>query len=326
MRLGVTVPFDAPLADHGVIFLALRDAGYTDLWTAETARTDAFGPLMAAALVTPELHLGTAIASVFSRGPALLAMNAASLAEAAPGRVTIGIGASSKAMTTGWNDRPYDRPLHRVTDSVSFLRAALRGERVATEYTTFAVDRFGLERPPATMPSLAVGALGPAMVSAAARCADGVVLNWLGADDVAHVRTHLRQEQPGAEIDVITRIFVCPSSDAATVRSAAKRLVAQYLTVPAYAAGQRWMGRGESLAPMWDAWSAGDRAAATSSVPDDVVDQLVVHGTPAACAAHLQRYVEQGVTVPVVKILPLAGIEPVSAAVSVATAFRQLGA
>ncbi|GJM36949.1 MAG: LLM class F420-dependent oxidoreductase [Acidimicrobiales bacterium] len=325
MRLGITIPFEAPLAEHGAIFLALRDAGYTDLWTAETARTDAFGPLMAAALVAPELHLGSAIASVFSRGPALLAMNAASLAEAAPGRVTIGIGASSKAMSAGWNDRPYENPLHRVTDSVSFLRATLSGERVASEYRTFEVDRFALERPPAAMPSLAVAALGPAMLSAAARCADGVVLNWLGADDVALVRAHLEQQRPGADLDLITRIFVCPSSDAATVRSSAKPLLARYLTVPAYAASQRWMGRGELLAPMWDAWNDRDRAAATSAVPDDVVDHLVVHGTPSACAEQVHRYVEQGVTVPVVKILPLADIEPLSAAVAVATAYGELG-
>ena len=47
---------------------------------------------------------------------------------------------------------------------------------------------------------------------------------------------------------------------------------------------------------MWDAWRAGDRAAATEAIPDDVVDQLIVHGSPADCRAHLARYAENGVT------------------------------
>jgi alkanesulfonate monooxygenase SsuD/methylene tetrahydromethanopterin reductase-like flavin-dependent oxidoreductase (luciferase family) len=39
-------------------------------------------------------------------------------------------------------------------------------------------------------------------------------------------------------------------------------------------------------------------------VPDSVVDELVVHGTPAQCKAHVERYVANGVTVPVLMPLP----------------------
>lgn len=326
MRLGITVPFGAPIAQHGPLFEAMGDAGYTDLWTAETAGADAFGPLMAAALVAPRLHLGTALASVFSRGPGLLAMNVAALAEAAPGRVTIGIGASSKAMTAGWNDRSYDRPVQRVVDTVGFLRAALSGERVRADYDTFSIDRFALERVPAVVPPIVVGALGPKMLATGARAADGVVLNWLGADDVTGVVDHMRSAQPEGAPEVVVRIFVCPSTDAAAVRVAAKPLLARYLTVPGYAAAQRWMGRTEALSTMWELWAAGDRAGATAAVPDTVVDELIVHGSPAECADHLARYVERGVTVPVVKLLPLVdGIDAVAGSIAVATAYRELG-
>ena len=57
------------------------------------------------------------------------------------------------------------------------------------------------------------------------------------------------------------------------------------------------------LRPMWDAWNAGDRAAATEAIPDELVDALVVHGSPADCRAHLARYVENGVTTPAPMIL-----------------------
>jgi hypothetical protein len=78
--------------------------------------------------------------------------------------------------------------------------------------------------------------------------------------------------------------------------------------VHAYAEFHRWLGRGPTLQPMWDAWSAGDRKAALAAIPDEVVDELVVHGSTADCRAHVQRYMDNGVTVPALAIVPI-GIE-----------------
>ena len=55
---------------------------------------------------------------------------------------------------------------------------------------------------------------------------------------------------------------------------------------------------------MWDAWDAGDRQGALALIPDDVVDELVVWGTPAECKAHIARYVGNGVTTPCLAVLP----------------------
>src|ERR671929_214467 len=102
--------------------------------------TPAFTPLVLASVWAPALRLGTAIAPVFTRGPATLAQCAASLAAAAPGRVAIGIGASSDVIVERWNGVPFDRPLPRVRDTARFLRAALAGDKVTHRYETFAVD------------------------------------------------------------------------------------------------------------------------------------------------------------------------------------------
>jgi alkanesulfonate monooxygenase SsuD/methylene tetrahydromethanopterin reductase-like flavin-dependent oxidoreductase (luciferase family) len=58
---------------------------------------------------------------------------------------------------------------------------------------------------------------------------------------------------------------------------------------------------------MWKAWAEGDRKAAVASVPEEVVDALIVHGTPDECRAHIQRYVDNGVTTPVIALLPVGG-------------------
>jgi len=59
---------------------------------------------------------------------------------------------------------------------------------------------------------------------------------------------------------------------------------------------------------MWAAWKSGDRKAALAAIPDEVVDDLVVHVSYDEYRAHLQRYVDQGITVPVIGLVPF-GIE-----------------
>lgn len=299
----MTVPLSGiPLADHAAVYAALDRAGFTDVWSSEVAGADAFTPLALAAAWQPRLRLGTAIVPVFTRGPGLLAMSAAALAETAPGRFALGIGASSPVLVRDWNAVRFDEPFKRTRDVLRFLRAALRGEAVDEVYDTFTVRRFTLERPPAVPPPVLLAALRPGMLRLAAAEADGVILNWLSADDVPTALAELGQRRPGFE--VAARIFVCPTEDAAYARALGRRLITGYLTVPAYAAFHRWLGRQEVLGPMWQAWAAGDRRGASAAVPDEVVDALVLHGSPERCAAQARRYADNGVDVPVLALLP----------------------
>ena len=121
------------------------------------------------------------------------------------------------------------------------------------------------------------------MLRLAGREADGAIINWLSPDDVRTVAGVVDDAAGGAEREIVARIFVCPSENAEVVRAAAKFAIAAYLNVPVYAEFHRWLGRSERLQPMWDAWAAGDRKAAVAAIPDDVVDELVVHGSPEAC-------------------------------------------
>src|SRR6266566_9574714 len=92
-RWGITLPLPGiPLADQREIVAGLPGLGYTDAWSAEVNGADAFTPLTLAAQWADGLRLGTAIAGIFTRGPALLAMSAATVASLAPGRFVLGIG------------------------------------------------------------------------------------------------------------------------------------------------------------------------------------------------------------------------------------------
>jgi probable F420-dependent oxidoreductase len=306
-RWGLTIPLTGvPLTAHADIVRALPDFGYTDLWSSETSDLDAFTPLALAAACESTLRLGTAIVPVHTRGPALIAMSAAGLAAAAPGRFVLGLGASSPAIVERWNGIPFAAPYRRSRDVLRFVRAALAGERVDGTFDSFTIHRFKLEQAPQPAPKLALAALRPQMLRLAGREADAAILNWLAATDVPKCTAAIGNP----ETEVVARIFVCPTADADFARALGRRLIAGYLTVPAYAAFHDWLGRGDRLKAMHEAWAAGDRAGAMAAIPDDVVDELLVHGAPDTCREQVAAYVEAGVDTPAMAVLPTAAGAP----------------
>jgi probable F420-dependent oxidoreductase len=297
----MSIPFDLPLHQQRDLYVEMADNGYTDFWSAESNGADGFTPLALAAAWVPDVRLGVAIIPVYTRGPATLAMCAASLAEAAPGRFVLGIGCSSNVIVEQWNDVPFERPWYRVRDTLRFLRSALAGNKVDHEYDTFKVRGFRLARPVPQPPTILVAALREGMLRLAGREGDGAILNWLSPDDVRTVAAVVHAQGEGREI--AARIFVIPSTDRDKVRAIGRRAIAAYLNVPVYAAFHEWLGRGEMLAGMWQHWRAGDRKAALEAIPDDLIDQLIVHGTPGACRERVAEYVEAGIHTPALQLM-----------------------
>lgn len=304
-RNGMTVPLPGHLHDHRARLTELADWGYSDIWSAETDGADAFTPLALAAAWEPRLRLGTAIVPAYTRTAPLIAQSVAAMADAAPGRFAIGIGSSSNVIVEKWNGVPFVEPYKRVRDVVRFLHDAFTYEKMTKQYDTFAVNGFRLSIRPETKPTILIAALREGMLRLGAREADGVIINWLSPDDVTKVAGVVREAAGGAEREIAARIFVCPSTNADVVRAGARFAIAAYMNVPVYAEFHKWMGRGPQMQGMWDAWQAGDRKAALAAIPDEVVDDLVVHGTPAECRAKIDRYFANGVTTSSLAILPL---------------------
>jgi probable F420-dependent oxidoreductase len=310
-RIGITVPFDGlSLLDHKEPLARLCAAGYQEVSTGEVNALDGVSPLVMFSAWQPQLTLSVGIVSAFTRGPGVLAMTAAALAEAAPGKARFGIGAGSDRVVEGWNGIPFAKPYSRVANTLRFLRGALttgRAERGAEELGSHG---FRLTRVPAVPPRLLIAALGPKMQRLAKAEADGVILNFLSPSDVATIAAHTAEtaRELDAPLEVEARVFVIPGSDSAA-ELAARRHIAAYLTVPVYTEFQRWLGRGPQLEELLDAWNGGDRKRAVEVVPDALVSELFVTGTPAECAAGVQRYLDAGVDIATLALLPPFGRE-----------------
>ena len=299
-RYGITIPFDGvTLGAHKEWFHRLADLGYTDVWSAEVDGADGFTPLTLAAIWESRLNLGVAVTPVFTRGPGLLAMSIAALAEVADGRFTMGLGASSEPVVHRWNGISYDKPYARTRDVLNFVKRALDGEKIDEVFETFEVHGFKLSRPVINRPPILLGALRPGMLRLAGREADGAILNWLAVTDVTQCRSEV-----GEGKTIAARLFVIPTEDAETARAIGRLMITSYLTVPVYAEFHRWLGRGEQLQPMWDAWAEGNRKLANEVIPDSVVDELIIHGSYDQCREHVMAYVEAGVQIPSIAIIP----------------------
>jgi probable F420-dependent oxidoreductase len=283
-RWGLTVPFSGvPLADHGDLMRRAEAAGWDDLWTAETAGADGFTPLALAAVHTERMRLGTGVVNAFTRGPAVLAQHAAALADASRGRFVLGLGSSSNVIVERWNGVPFERPLSRVRATVEALRPVLAGDR--------GPGGFRLETPPRDRVPIVVAALRGRMLALAAEMGDGAFTNFLplsGARQVA--------EAFGApDKELLCRFFGFPAPEADAL-PAARRMFAAYATVPVYTAFFRWLGWGERIAPMLEAWEGGDRASALELVPDELVREVFLFGDAAAWRERLQAFAEGGIT------------------------------
>ena len=329
MRWGLTYPLQGiPLSQHGAILREAEEIGYTDAWTAEVDANDALTPLAAFGAWTKTTRLGCAIAGIYNRTPTLLAQSAAAIEELSPGRFCLGIGTSSPAIVERWNGVKLEQPLKRTRDTIAFLRQAWSGEKVVMKVGPYDVKGFRLGRAPVPPPKLYLAALREKMLHLAGETCDGAITNYIAPEDARKVTAVTAESARAAgkdyaEFDLACRIFVIWTEDRQTAEMIGRFIVSGYLTTPYYYAFHEWLGRGEVLGPMMKAWQAGDRQGALVLVPSKVVEDIFVFGSPDECRNKIKTYVENGITTPVINIIPTAR-DPEGQAMQSLEAFRAL--
>ena len=211
-----------------------EDLGYTSFWTAETTGPEAFTLLAAAGAAAPGLDLGTGVLALQLRTPMVVAMAGATLQALHPERdILLGVGISSPVVTERWHGVPYgDRPLERVREYVTLLRACLSGEKVDFAGDFYQVKGFRLGvRLGERRPKIVVGALNPGMLRLAGELADGVLLNYLPASHVAWSVERVR-EGGDATVYAFVHAGLCEREEGVEL---ARRDLFSYAVVDSYA-------------------------------------------------------------------------------------------
>lgn len=307
-RLGLTFASLMPLGPQLAVETAASAAalGYRSFWTAETTGPEAFSLLAAAGAAAPGLDLGTGVLALQLRTPMVAAMGAATLQALHPDAdILLGIGISSPVVTGRWHGVPYgDRPLARVREYVTLVKACLTGEKVDFQGDFYEVRGFRLGMKLGDKrPKVVVGALNPAMLRLAGEVADGVLLNYLPA---SHVAWSVEQVRAGGPAEVYGYVHV-GVGDREQALDKARRDLFSYAVVDAYAANFARAGYTAEVEEIRARHAAGDREGALAAVSDRMCDEIDIVGDADHVRDAVRAYVDAGVDVPVVMPLPWGG-------------------
>lgn len=251
-------------------------AGVTTAWTVMLPLgVDTLTLYAAAAVRTDRIKLGTAIVPSFTRHPLGMVTQARVLDELAPGRLRLGIGTGNIWSGEHVYGVAVDRPLSRLREYVTIVRAALRDGRVS-----FAGDHFHVEAEfpgPIDAPVL-ISTIGEKSFELAGEATDGAItwnapsayVDGVGRPAIARGAERADRAAP----PIIQHVLVSPRTDRDAVRRAAHGQLAP-------SAGSEHYRR------LWDA--AGFPVNPDGSVPDALVDALVVSGDDAEITDALHR-------------------------------------
>ncbi|PRX68365.1 alkanesulfonate monooxygenase SsuD/methylene tetrahydromethanopterin reductase-like flavin-dependent oxidoreductase (luciferase family) [Nonomuraea fuscirosea] len=188
MRLGVMFDRDLPPEQLVPFAKTLDETSVNDLWVVEDLGwTGGVSSAATALAVTSRLRVGIGITPAPLRNPMLLAMELANLARLHPGRLAAGIGHGVGA----WMEQvgaAVPSPLALLEETITSVRALLRGERVTLDGKSVHLDGVTLVHPPAVPPPVLAGVKGPRSLALSGRVAQGTILpEGVGPDQLPGV-------------------------------------------------------------------------------------------------------------------------------------------
>jgi 5,10-methylenetetrahydromethanopterin reductase len=296
MRVSLVFTGFAPILSTLPAVLAAERHGLDGVWSAEhIGFHDAITPSVLYLRETERLEIGLVGFSPASRHPGLLAMELASLAELAPGRVRVQVGTGDPSLVAKLG-KPVRAPARSTAIFVRALRDALAGSDMNVEFPDYAFRGLKLS-PLGPPPPIDVMAVRPKMIETAARVADGVSLS-VGSSHAYLRQTVARVEQVLAEEKKPRAGFRITALSLGVI---AKDLdAARAMVVPLLAMGEPSMVEHltRGVLPEGEITAAAARGgpfAVAKLMTPEVIDQIALVSTPDGLGEALARYAATGI-------------------------------
>jgi alkanesulfonate monooxygenase SsuD/methylene tetrahydromethanopterin reductase-like flavin-dependent oxidoreductase (luciferase family) len=257
------------------------------------------------ALRTERIRIVAGIQSIWSRTPAQLAMEAATLAEVSNGRFVLGLGASTPELATGLHGVPYERPAARLGETLTTVRRLLAGHRLVTSD-----DRPGLRlavRSGHEIPIWVAG-LGPRATELAVKHADAWFPAFLPDGEIGPLLDELAVGGSN-RCQLVTGPAVGVARDPELAAEIVRQLVGWYLTRMGRQYGDRvaaaGFGREVAILRLANPKPKPGRIV-WSPEADALLDELTVHGDVDSVARGLRRW-DARADVVAVTVAPMIG-------------------
>jgi 5,10-methylenetetrahydromethanopterin reductase len=258
------------------------------------------------ATATKKIKIGLGILSPHTKHPALLAMEAASLDELAPGRVLLGIGRVLNALRKHALDRRGTAQV--VKESIEIIKRILSGQLVQYDGSKFSIARPGsrLDLELSGELPIYVGATGPVMLRLAGQYADGIVFNYPCTPSFVKYAMLFLEEgllRSGRTLDVFdVAAYLLVSVDESQKKAvdAAKRFVAQKLPTRHSEMLRQAGVTAEEIGVVKEKVERLGVVKAAAEVDDSVVRKVAIAGTPAQVVEGIRSFRGTGLKLPIV--------------------------
>jgi F420-dependent oxidoreductase-like protein len=283
-----------------------EQVGYDSAFTSHIAQRDGLMVLAAYAAGTESIQLGTAVVPAFPRHPIAMATEAATLDELSGGRLILGIGTSHAATMQGWYGFEFAKPLTQLKEYTSIVRALIREGKVehSGEFYTANFAFAGYAARP-DLP-IFVSGLSPNTLKWAGATADGVLLwcclpSYIEGTVAPIIRAAEKEAgRPEGSCKIVAAVPTAATDDEDAVRSALRRDLLVYWTLPFYRRVIGAAGFEDDIARFDEKLSQGDAKGATANISDEFLDQIAAFGDPARIGKKLAEYRAAGTDVPMV--------------------------
>jgi F420-dependent oxidoreductase-like protein len=323
VKLGLSVGYSGPRVNFPIGLVKLAEKlGYDSVWTAEAYGSDAMTPLAWIAAQTSRIRLGTGIAQLAGRTPAMCAMQAMTIdGLAGGGRTIVGLGVSGPQIVEGWYGQPWGRPYWRVRDYVEIMQKVFRrqepvshdGKEISLPYTGEGAT--GLGKPLRSILHqdhhipIYLGSGSDSMLRLCGEICDGVLPLRFAPSQMPRFRRLIEegfQRAAGGKgwdsFSFEAGVSVSVTDDVATALRAMKPSIALYVggmghpKLNFHKRAMEQQGYGDAAARIEELFRAGRKEEAADAVPDEFVDEHALVGSPARIGQRYQPWAECGVT------------------------------
>ena len=277
------------------------------VWIPETWGMENFAMLSSIAQRLKKPKIGSSIINIYSRSPALIAMGAATVDTISGGRLILGLGTSSLPIVEDFHGYKFENPLLRMTEYIEIIRKIISGEKMDYYGKIFSLKDFSLLIKPArkNIP-IYLAAVNEKMVKLCWEKADGVIFYLRPLTELQNI---IKKMQTKRKIDVSCQVITCVSNDEEKAIERAKKTVAFYVSVgKIYREFLAKNGFQKETEIIFEEYQNSGLKSNYDLVPESMLEQLCVYGTPEQSLKKLMKFHDAGVNLPIIQFNPIGDV------------------
>lgn len=279
------------------------------IWIPETWGMEGYCMLSAVSNIVKKSKIGSSIINIYSRTPTLIAMGAVTMDILSKGRFILGLGSSSEVIVKEWHGLKFEKPIQRIREYVEIIKLATSGNKVNYDGKIFHLKNFSLLIKPVrnTIPTY-LGAVNHKMVDLTWEIADGVIFYLRPINELKETTQKMQSRK---RIDVATQLITCISHDSEKALDRAKKTLAFYISVgKIYREFLAKNGFDAETKNIYEEYRQSGLGTNYQLVTDRMLDSLVICGTPEEGRKKLEKFVNAGVTLPILQFNPVDNVSP----------------